>query len=80
VTIEAKVTSRFDAPSVFASTLDADRGGSFDLAADASTHTKQFYFPDTTVLITRFFADDGVGESRTPCRSSTTRARPAGTG
>ena len=24
--------------------------------------TKQFYFPDTNVLITRFFADDGVGE------------------
>ncbi|MEU9213486.1 glycoside hydrolase family 15 protein [Streptomyces sp. NPDC048415] len=52
----------FDAPSVFASILDADRGGSFELAADVPARTKQFYFPDTNVLITRFFADDGVGE------------------
>jgi GH15 family glucan-1,4-alpha-glucosidase len=52
----------FDAPSVFASILDADRGGSFELAADAPATTKQFYFPDTNVLITRFFTDDGVGE------------------
>ncbi|MFG2040769.1 glycoside hydrolase family 15 protein [Dactylosporangium sp. NPDC048998] len=52
----------FDAPSVFASILDADRGGSFELAADAPARTKQFYFPDTNVLITRFFTEDGVGE------------------
>src|SRR5215471_15766674 len=45
----------FDAPSVFASILDADRGGSFELAADAPAKTSQFYFPDTNVLITRFF-------------------------
>ncbi|WP_433256807.1 glycoside hydrolase family 15 protein [Streptosporangium sp. CA-135522] len=53
---------RFDAPSVFASILDADRGGSFELAADVPARTKQFYFPDTNVLITRFSAADGVGE------------------
>ncbi|MFJ2029563.1 glycoside hydrolase family 15 protein [Streptosporangium sp. NPDC087985] len=53
---------RFDAPSVFASILDADRGGSFELTADVPARTKQFYFPDTNVLITRFFAADGVGE------------------
>jgi GH15 family glucan-1,4-alpha-glucosidase len=52
----------FDAPSVFASILDADRGGSFELAADAPARSKQFYFPDTNVLITRFFTEDGVGE------------------
>ncbi|MFC7017939.1 glycoside hydrolase family 15 protein [Streptomyces viridiviolaceus] len=61
-TIDWYCCGRFDAPSVFASILDADRGGSFELGPDASTHTKQFYFPDTNVLITRFFADDGVGE------------------
>ncbi|MFF8914649.1 glycoside hydrolase family 15 protein [Streptomyces sp. NPDC015032] len=61
-TIDWYCCPRFDAPSVFASILDADRGGSFELAADAPTRTKQFYFPDTNVLITRFFADDGVGE------------------
>ncbi|MEV6862614.1 glycoside hydrolase family 15 protein [Streptosporangium subroseum] len=52
----------FDAPSVFASILDAGRGGSFELAPDIPARTKQFYFPDTNVLITRFYAADGVGE------------------
>lgn len=61
-TIDWYCCPRFDAPSVFASILDADRGGSFELAADVPARTKQFYFPDTNVLITRFFADDGVGE------------------
>lgn len=61
-TIDWYCCPRFDAPSVFASILDADRGGYFELAADAPTRTKQFYFPDTNVLITRFFAQDGVGE------------------
>ncbi|MFB4273985.1 MULTISPECIES: glycoside hydrolase family 15 protein [unclassified Nonomuraea] len=61
-TIDWYCCPSFDAPSVFASILDADRGGSFELAADTPATTKQFYFPDTNVLITRFFADDGVGE------------------
>ena len=61
-TIDWYCCPRFDSPSVFASILDADRGGSFELAADVPARTKQFYFPDTNVLITRFFADDGVGE------------------
>jgi GH15 family glucan-1,4-alpha-glucosidase len=61
-TIDWYCCPRFDAPSVFASILDAERGGCFELAADVPTRTKQFYFPDTNVLITRFFADDGVGE------------------
>jgi GH15 family glucan-1,4-alpha-glucosidase len=61
-TIDWYCASSFDSPSVFASILDADRGGSFELAADAPAKTKQFYFPDTNVLITRFFTDDGVGE------------------
>ncbi|MEV6015728.1 MULTISPECIES: glycoside hydrolase family 15 protein [unclassified Streptomyces] len=61
-TIDWYCCARFDAPSVFASILDADRGGCFELAADVPARTKQFYFPDTNVLITRFFADDGVGE------------------
>ncbi|MFF3327530.1 glycoside hydrolase family 15 protein [Streptomyces sp. NPDC002889] len=61
-TIDWYCCARFDAPSVFASILDAEKGGSFELAPDVPTDTKQFYFPDTNVLITRFFADDGVGE------------------
>jgi GH15 family glucan-1,4-alpha-glucosidase len=61
-TVDWYCSSCFDSPSVFASILDADRGGSFELAADAPAKTKQFYFPDTNVLITRFFTEDGVGE------------------
>jgi GH15 family glucan-1,4-alpha-glucosidase len=52
----------FDAPAMFGSLLDADRGGSFELAAAVPAKTQQFYLPDTNVLITRFFARDGVGE------------------
>lgn len=61
-TIDWYCCPRFDAPSVFASILDAERGGAFELCADVPATTKQFYFPDTNVLITRFFAEDGVGE------------------
>jgi GH15 family glucan-1,4-alpha-glucosidase len=61
-TIDWYCSPSFDAPSVFGSLLDADRGGSFELAAAAPAKTRQFYHPDTNVLITRFFADDGVGE------------------
>jgi GH15 family glucan-1,4-alpha-glucosidase len=61
-TIDWYCCPRFDAPSVFGALLDADRGGAFTLTADAPARTKQFYFPDTNVLITRFFAADGVGE------------------
>lgn len=61
-TIDWYCCPSFDAPSVFASILDADRGGSFELAAAVPARTKQFYFPDTNVLVTRFFTEDGVGE------------------
>ncbi|MCP9212544.1 glycoside hydrolase family 15 protein [Streptomyces sp. NEAU-Y11] len=61
-TIDWYCCGRFDAPSVFASILDADRGGCFALAPDVPVRNKQFYFPDTNILITRFFADDGVAE------------------
>ncbi|NUP03717.1 MAG: glycoside hydrolase family 15 protein [Nonomuraea sp.] len=61
-TIDWYCCPSFDAPSVFASILDADRGGSFELATAVPARTKQFYFPDTNVLITRFFTEDGVGE------------------
>ncbi|WP_051450840.1 glycoside hydrolase family 15 protein [Actinospica robiniae] len=61
-TIDWYCCPRFDAPSVFGSILDADRGGSFELRVDRPARTRQFYFPDTNVLITRFFAPDGVGE------------------
>lgn len=61
-TIDWYCAPRFDAPSVFAALLDAERGGCFELAATVPARTKQFYFPDTNVLITRYFTEDGVGE------------------
>jgi GH15 family glucan-1,4-alpha-glucosidase len=61
-TIDWHCCPSFDSPSVFGSLLDADRGGSFELAAAVPAETRQFYFPDTNVLITRFFAEEGVGE------------------
>ena len=54
-TIDWYCCPSFDAPSVFAAILDAERGGCFELAAGGPARTKQFYFPDTNVLITRFF-------------------------
>ena len=54
---------RFDSPSVFASLLDADHGGYFRVAPDRDDYvSKQLYFPDTAILITRFMTPDGVGE------------------
>ncbi|MER6073434.1 glycoside hydrolase family 15 protein [Streptomyces sp. NPDC001817] len=61
-TIDWYCCPSFDSPSVFAAVLDAERGGRFELAAAVPARTKQFYFPDTNVLITRFFTEDGVGE------------------
>ncbi len=61
-TIDWHCSPSFDAPSVFGSILDADKGGSFELAAALPAKTRQFYLPDTNVLITRFFAENGVGE------------------
>jgi GH15 family glucan-1,4-alpha-glucosidase len=54
---------RFDSPSVFASLLDRARGGYFQIAPEGHDYvTRQLYFPDSAVLITRFMASGGVGE------------------
>ncbi|HEX4073136.1 MAG TPA: trehalase-like domain-containing protein, partial [Planctomycetaceae bacterium] len=50
----------FDSPSIFAALLDDKKGGRFDIT---STHehvkNKQFYWPDTNVLVTRFLCPEG---------------------
>ncbi|MDY8108223.1 glycoside hydrolase family 15 protein [Fulvimarina sp. 2208YS6-2-32] len=54
-----------DSPSVFASILDDEKGGSFTFAAEARSrqaNTKQMYLPDTNILITRFLDEGGIGE------------------
>ena len=54
---------RFDSPSVFASLLDADKGGYFKITPQtAGCVTRQMYLPDTAMLMTRFLTEDGVGE------------------
>jgi GH15 family glucan-1,4-alpha-glucosidase len=62
-TIDWYCCPRFDSPSVFGAILDSDRGGHYRLrpAAEGWT-TKQLYFPDSNVLITRFLTPEGVGE------------------
>src|SRR3954470_19198058 len=62
-TIDWFCCPRFDSPSVFASLLDTERGGRFRIAPSQDGFvTKQLYFPDTAILITRFMTPDGVGE------------------
>jgi len=62
-TIDWFCCPRFDSPSIFASLLDADKGGHFRIAPDKTDYvTKQLYLPDTAVLVTRFMTPDGVGE------------------
>jgi GH15 family glucan-1,4-alpha-glucosidase len=62
-TIDWFCCPNFDSPSVFGAILDADRGGRFSLRPSSADWTsKQLYFPDTNVLITRFLSSEGVGE------------------
>jgi GH15 family glucan-1,4-alpha-glucosidase len=53
----------FDSPSVFAAILDDEKGGRFKIAPTSdNVARKQLYWPDTNVLVTRFFTPDGVAE------------------
>jgi GH15 family glucan-1,4-alpha-glucosidase len=62
-TIDWYCCPSFDSPSVFAALLDREKGGFYRIApAVEEWSSKQLYFPETNVLITRFFTSDGVGE------------------
>jgi GH15 family glucan-1,4-alpha-glucosidase len=53
----------FDSPSIFAAILDDKKGGRFRISpVDGRVTCKQFYWPDTNVLITRFLAPHGAAE------------------
>ena len=53
----------FDSPSVFAAILDATKGGHFRIAPiNQNVTCKQFYWPDTNVLVTRFLTHHGAAE------------------
>jgi pentatricopeptide repeat protein len=54
---------RFDSPSIFGSLLDHEKGGRFRIRPrDGAFTSKQLYFPDTAILLTRFMTEAGVGE------------------
>ena len=55
---------RFDSPSVFAAILDDEKGGRFRIAPadEDDVSYKQFYWPATNVLVTRFLSDQGAAE------------------
>jgi len=63
-TIDWWCTPSFDAPSVFASILDSRKGGSFGISPknQDGMEVKQYYIPETNVLVTRFLTPDGVAE------------------
>ncbi|MEN8445191.1 MAG: glycoside hydrolase family 15 protein, partial [Cyanobacteria bacterium J06555_13] len=54
---------RHDSPSIFGAILDSKKGGHFKIVStvEGDRH-KQFYYPETNILITRFLCEDGVGE------------------
>jgi GH15 family glucan-1,4-alpha-glucosidase len=53
----------FDSPSIFGAILDDKKGGRFQISADADgVRHKQFYWPSTNVLVTRFLLADGIAE------------------
>ena len=51
---------RFDSPSVFAALLDDRKGGRFQIAPAETDDLlqRQFYWPDTNVLVTRFVTSE----------------------
>jgi len=55
--------TRFDSPTIFASLLDAEKGGHWRLQpVGDDVRSKQLYLPDTGILLTRFFTEDGIAE------------------
>jgi GH15 family glucan-1,4-alpha-glucosidase len=52
----------FDSPSVFGALLDDRKGGFFRLAPACECSGKQMYLPETNVLMTRFFSEEGMAE------------------
>jgi GH15 family glucan-1,4-alpha-glucosidase len=63
-TIDWLCLPRFDSPSVFGAILDVEKGGRFRIAPTAAgvVRQKQYYWPETNILITRFLHIDGIAE------------------
>jgi GH15 family glucan-1,4-alpha-glucosidase len=53
----------FDSPSIFGAILDDNKGGRFQICPIGDqVRYKQFYWPSTNILITRFLLTDGIAE------------------
>jgi GH15 family glucan-1,4-alpha-glucosidase len=54
---------QFDSPSIFGAILDYEKGGRFQICPLVeNVRQKQFYWPSTNVLVTRFLHTDGIAE------------------
>jgi GH15 family glucan-1,4-alpha-glucosidase len=61
--IDWHCSPHFDSPSVFGALLDDGKGGRFQIAPIAEkVRRKQFYWPSTNILVTRFSHEDGIVE------------------
>ena len=61
--IDWHCSPHFDSPSVFGALLDDAKGGRFQIAPIAEkVRRKQFYWPSTNILVTRFSHEDGIVE------------------
>ncbi|MGY1709356.1 glycoside hydrolase family 15 protein [Geodermatophilus sp. SYSU D00758] len=60
--IEWMCVPQADGPSLFARILDAERGGTWEIAVAGGRVTGQAYRPETFVLITRWAGPDGAAE------------------
>jgi GH15 family glucan-1,4-alpha-glucosidase len=53
----------FDSPSIFGAILDDKKGGRFQIyPVSEDVRQRQFYWPSTNILITRFSLEDGIAE------------------
>src|SRR5215831_14456236 len=53
----------FDSPSIFGALLDDQKGGRFQISPiGENVRYKQFYWPSTNILVTRFLLADGIAE------------------
>lgn len=59
-TIEWLCFPEFDSASVFASLLDAEKGGKFGFEVSTEYHTHQYYVPHTNILTTSFVSAEGA--------------------
>lgn len=62
-TIDYCCWPRFDSPTIFASLLDREKGGFFEVYCQGEgVNHRQLYLPDTAILLTRYLSKQGIAE------------------